>query len=91
MKKAVIVLAAGLAALSVSGCNPEEQGRPLSFAGSYTGFQKPTLSPETLRHLTARTEYQRGLPPQIQQPVMRAVSGASPWRGGASVRSREGS
>jgi hypothetical protein len=83
-----ILIVAALAALAVAGCDPDEQGRPLSFTGSYAGREKPPLSPDTLQALAARTQHQRGLAPsaQARAPGLRPAAGGSPWGAGASVR-----
>lgn len=94
------VVAALLAAAALAGCDPDEQGRPLSFSGSYAGPAKPPLSEDKLRVLAARAELQRGIapalasPPEPQavtRPPARAGQGMSPWGTGASVRVGNGS
>lgn len=80
-------LAAVLVALIVSGCDPDEQGRPLFFTGDYTGPQDHRLTPEDLRELAARAEYQRGFPTILSPPAAPVYGGAgSRWGVGASVR-----
>lgn len=86
MRRPITLLALGLAVLAVAGCDPDEQGRPLYFTGSYNGPQKPGLSPQTLDALAARAERQRGPVSQPQARSPRASGGGSPWGAGASVR-----
>lgn len=96
----VAIVAALLAAAALAGCDPDEQGRPLSFTGSYPGPSKPPLSEEKLRVLAARAGFQRGIAPALEpgpqaetRPAApaRAGQGMSPWGTGASVRVGNGS
>lgn len=100
--KTRFVVAALLAAAALAGCDPDEQGRPLSFGGSYAGPAKPPLSEDKLRVLAARAELQRGIAPALASPPepqavtrstppARAGQGMSPWGTGASVRVGNGS
>ncbi len=90
MRKALTVLACLLAAGGLAACDEDEQGRPLSFTGSYQGPRKPALDGGKLDQLARRVEFQRGLASAAAPAGPRLSPGArpggSPWGAGANVR-----